>query len=71
MEKNTVVIAVHREGYSIDQVVDRAMTVGELIYLLESRYDEDQPIVFSHDGGYTYGSLRECNISESEEESEE
>lgn len=68
MEKNVVVIeAIIRQGYAIDQVVNRTMTVGELIYLLESRFDEDQPIVFSHDGGYTYGALREENISESEE----
>lgn len=68
MEKNIVVIEAIRQGYAIDQVIDRTMTVGELIYLLESRFDEDQPIVFSHDGGYTYGALREENISESEEE---
>lgn len=68
MEKNVVVIEAIRQGYAIDQVIDRTMTVGELIYLLESRFDEDQPIVFSHDGGYTYGALREENISESEEE---
>ena len=68
MEKNVVVIEAIRQGYAIDQVVNRTMTVGELIYLLESRFDEDQPIVFSHDGGYTYGALREENISESEEE---
>ena len=67
MEKNVVVIEAIRQGYAIDQVIDRTMTVGELIYLLESRFDEDQPIVFSHDGGYTYGALREENISESEE----
>ena len=68
MEKNVVVIEAIRQGYAIDQVIDRTMTVGELIYLLESRFDDDQPIVFSHDGGYTYGALREENISESEEE---
>lgn len=68
MEKNVVVIEAIRQGYAIDQVVNRTMTVGELIYLLESRFDEDQPIVFSHDGGYTYGALCEENISESEEE---
>ena len=68
MEKNVVVIEAIRQGYAIDQVVNITMTVGELIYLLESRFDEDQPIVFSHDGGYTYGALREENISESEEE---
>ena len=68
MEKNVVVIEAIRQGYAIDQVVNRTMTVGELIYLLESRFDEDQTIVFSHDGGYTYGALREENISESESE---
>ena len=37
------------------------MTAGELIQVL-SQYDEDTPIYFSHDNGYTYGSLREENI---------
>lgn len=39
------------------------MTVGELIETL-SNFDEDTPIYFSHDNGYTYGSLREGNIDE-------
>lgn len=39
------------------------MTVGELMMAL-SAFDEDTPIYFSHDSGYTYGSLREENIDE-------
>lgn len=58
--KEVIIIEAQREGYSIDQLY-RTMTVGELKQVL-SDYDEDTPIYFSHDNGYTYGSLKEENI---------
>lgn len=71
--KEVIIIEAQREGYSIDQCY-KTMTVGELMYALQE-YDEDTPIYFSHDNGYTYGSLREENIDvrydDDEEEQEE
>lgn len=64
-----IIIEAEREGYSPKQI-ERTMTVGELISLL-SDYDEDTPIIFSHDRGYTYGALKEWNISEVNDEEEE
>lgn len=58
--KEVITIEAQREGYSINQCY-KTMTVGELIQEL-SQYDEDTPIYFSHDNGYTYGSLKEENI---------
>lgn len=67
--KEVIIIEAQREGYSIDQCY-KTMTVGELIQTL-SEYDEDTPIYFSHDNGYTYGSLREENIDIRYEDEEE
>lgn len=53
-------IETHRNGYSVRQC-GRTMTVAELIGLLEE-YDEDTPIYFSNDNGYTYGSLHEGDL---------
>ena len=67
--KPVIIIEAQREGYSIDQCY-RTMTVGELMMAL-SGFDEDTPIYFSHDNGYTYGSLREENIDERYQDDEE
>lgn len=67
--KPVIIIEVEREGYSIDQCY-RTMTVGELIETL-SQFEENLPIYFSHDGGYTYGSLRSENIEERDEKEED
>lgn len=77
MEGNTyeevIVIGVERTDYSIGQVLSnrRTMSVKDLKRFLE-RYDDDdeKPIVFSHDNGYTYGPLREyaINIAERNED---
>lgn len=56
--KNAIVFEAGRNGYSIDQISDRAMTVGELMGILED-YDEDTLVVLSHDNGYTYGSIND------------
>ncbi len=54
--KKAVVFGASRDGYSIGQIADKAMTVGELIWLLQD-FDEDALVVLSHDRGYTYGSI--------------
>ena len=54
--RRALVFEASRDGYGIDQIADRAMTVRELIGILQD-YDEDTLIVCSHDSGYTYGSL--------------
>lgn len=54
--RRAVVFEAPRDGYGIDQIADRAMTVGELIEFLQD-FDEDTLFVLSHDRGYTYGSI--------------
>ena len=71
-----VEIGARREAYSVDDVAGSTLTLGELIDILEEIGDEvgeDTPIVLSHDGGYTYGSIHEGYISveETDEEPEE
>ena len=51
-----IVFEAQRDGYGIDQIADKAITVGELIDIL-SDCNEDDIFVLSHDGGYTYGSV--------------
>lgn len=55
-----VIIEAERTGYEPEQCGE-TMTVGELIELLEG-YDEDTPVYLSHDNGYSYGAINECNI---------
>jgi len=62
-----ITLETKRTGYSIEQVVDRTMTVGELIDYL-SDFDEDSPIVFSNDGGYTFGEIDGDGFDEFEQE---
>ena len=73
MEKQVIKIEARREGYAIDQV-NRTMTVRELIDYLE-QYEDDTPVYLSHDNGYTYGGIREYDITDDwvgeEKESEE
>ena len=55
------VIRATRDGYSIEQVVKKAITVKELIAEL-CQFDEESPVVISNDNGYTYGPIRRYNI---------
>lgn len=59
-------INTSRRWYSINQYC-KTMTVGELIAALQE-YDEDTPVYLRNDGGYTYGSIEEIDIVESDEE---
>ena len=56
-------------GYSPEQC-GHTMTVGELIRLLED-FDDDRPVYFRNDNGYTYGSISDHDISIQEEWEEE
>lgn len=58
--RKALVFEAGRNGYSIGQIADEAMTVGELIQIL-SDYEEDTLFVLSHDKGYTFGSIQEWN----------
>ena len=55
-------IEASRDGYSLDQITD-TLTVQELIDIL-SEYDPNSKVYLSHDNGYTYGGIRQYNISE-------
>ena len=67
--KHVLIIEAPRTGYCLEQI-RRTMTVGQLKQTLED-FDDDTPIFFSHDNGYTYGGLIEENIDEKYLESED
>ena len=62
MQNNMVVLYVHREGYSPEQIKN-TMSVGELIKCLE-QFDEDDKIYVAHDSGYTYGGITKRQFEE-------
>ena len=55
MKKEYIKIETHRSGYGVDQC-GRTLSVGELIDYL-SQWDDETPVYFSNDNGYTYGSM--------------
>ena len=63
--EQVVVIEVARTDYSVTQVLDNrdTMNIKQLKEWLSNFDDDDEsPVVFSHDNGYTYGPLVENNI---------
>jgi hypothetical protein len=72
MEK-IAILATNRSEYSIKEAADYSITVRELIEHLRDNLDPDSRIVFSNDGGYTYGYITESVVGEEfwEEEPEE
>ena len=72
MEK-IAILATNRSEYSIKEAADQSITVRELIEHLQDSLDLDSRIVFSNDGGYTYGYITESVVGEEfwEEEPEE
>ncbi|MBQ7036591.1 MAG: hypothetical protein IJN74_03770 [Clostridia bacterium] len=60
---NAVFLNTKRSGYSPDQCKN-TMTVGELMNMLDD-FDEDAPIYFKNDDGYTYGSITRYDFEES------
>ncbi len=67
MSKFIVTLEATRTDYSAKSAALRTLTVSELISYLE-QYDEDTPVVFSNDNGYTYGSLSCGTVSDVEVE---
>lgn len=67
MKKTIITIDTTRSGYSIQQILDEytTITVGELREFL-SYYDDDTPIIFKNDNGYTYGHLYDRFFNEEE-----
>ncbi len=65
--RKAVVFEADRSGYGIDQIADKAITVGELKAFLED-YDDDTLVVLSHDRGYTFGSISEFDCREATED---
>ncbi len=63
-----LIINAIRETYGKEDV--RTMTVGELRAFLED-FDDDTPVILSHDNGYTYGGIRADLFEEDYEEEEE
>ena len=59
-----------RSDYSAKEAAKHTISVGELIRELEN-YDEDEPIVFCNDNGYTYGSISTRLVVEVDDEEEE
>ena len=67
MSTSVVIISAHRQAYGIDDILKAGtMTVGELIEYLQENFNEDSPLVLSHDNGYTYGALDENYFSDTE-----
>lgn len=74
MEERIITLSTNRSFYSIKEAADKSMTVEELIE--ELRYlPRDCKVVFSNDGGYTYGYITDRHIDseywEPEEEEED
>lgn len=62
-------ISTTRTGYSVKQC-GKTLTVGELIDIL-SMYDEETPVYFNNNNGYTFGEIVAENIDEVQSEEEE
>ena len=70
MSKTVIFIEGRRDDYSAMALVDRTMTVGQLIDVLNG-YDEDTPVLLNNDNGYTFGMIDEDTISEDEVDEDE
>ena len=57
-----IFIKTRHNGYDTEQC-GSTLTVKELIVILED-FNEDSPVYFSNDGGYTYGSIKYEDIFE-------
>lgn len=62
--KEYLTIETHRSGYSVSQC-GHTLSVAELIDYL-SQWDENTPVYFSNDNGYTYGSISFDDINSGE-----
>ena len=72
MKTNYLILKATRTMYSPDQCnIKATMTVRQLRELLENQYDDELPIFFSNDNGYTYGIITEDSIEEAEADEDE
>lgn len=70
METRIITLSTNRSHYNIEGAADESMTVAELIE--ELRYlPGDLKVVFSNDGGYTYGYIKDRDIDSEYIEPEE
>lgn len=67
--KEYLTLETHRNGYSVNQC-GRTLTVEELVSYLE-QFDDDTPVYFSNDNGYTYGSIDFDDINSNEIEEDD
>lgn len=61
-----IFISGKRNGYSPESC-GKTMTVGELIAYL-SDFPENRPVYICNDNGYTYGSITDADIRDTEDE---
>lgn len=59
-----------RNDYSASNLVNKTMTVGELVSYLDG-FDSDMPVLLSNDNGFTYGKITDNGIWEEEVEEDE
>lgn len=70
METRIITISTRRSDYSVADAAKKSMTVDELIE--ELRYlPGGLKVVFSNDGGYTYGYIEDRDIDSEYVEPEE
>lgn len=67
--KEYITIETHRNGYSVNQC-GKTLTVSELVDYL-TQWDDDTPVYFSNDNGYTYGAISFDDINSAEEDDED
>jgi hypothetical protein len=60
-----VTLNANREAYSPAEIANKTMTVAELIDFLTYEFgpESEAPVLLSHDGGYTYGSISESDFA--------
>ena len=61
MNKNIILLETRRDAYTPNEC-GATLTVGELIEIL-SDFDEETPVFFSNDNGYTYGAIKRGRIN--------
>ena len=67
--KEYLTIETHRTGYDVNQC-GHTLTVSELINYL-SQWNDETPVYFSNDNGYTFGSINFDDINSAEIEDDE
>ena len=58
-----VKLKTERYSYSETECMADTITVGELIYILQSM-DSESPVILDNDNGYTFGRLLRKNVRE-------